>query len=153
MVKILIILILFLSWFIFSGHKENFYIISGIISSFIVFILCLEMGVFRHPGSRFKLNIKIISYPFWLIKEIAVSSYDVAIRVFKSNEEIDSVMEWVPVVHNTDLLKTIYATSITLTPGTICIEVNKDKALVHALTKDNLKGLIEGPMANKINEM
>jgi len=41
-----------------------------------------------------------------------------------------------------DLSKTILANSITLTPGTITIEVKGDEFTVHCLSEKNIEGII-----------
>ena len=48
-----------------------------------------------------------------------------------------------------------YANSITLTPGTITIEVNRRERelLVHALTKAGADGLAEGEMDRRVARM
>jgi multicomponent Na+:H+ antiporter subunit E len=43
-----------------------------------------------------------------------------------------------------------YANSITLTPGTISIDVKPDEILVHALTRDGAAGLLAGEMDRRV---
>ena len=43
-----------------------------------------------------------------------------------------------------------YANSITLTPGTISVDVRHDEILVHALTQAGAEGLIEGEMDRRV---
>jgi multicomponent Na+:H+ antiporter subunit E len=56
----------------------------------------------------------------------------------------------VPATHKSDLSQVIYANSITLTPGTVSVELEKDKILVHALTKEAAEELASGEMAKSI---
>jgi multicomponent Na+:H+ antiporter subunit E len=43
-----------------------------------------------------------------------------------------------------------YANSITLTPGTISVDVKRDEILVHALTRDGAEGLLAGEMDRRV---
>ena len=49
--------------------------------------------------------------------------------------------------------KTIYANSITLTPGTLTLEVENDELEIHTLRGDMLESLERGDMANRIRVM
>ena len=46
----------------------------------------------------------------------------------------------------TDVGKSTFANSITLTPGTIAIEINKESVLVHAIEKKLISDLKSGEM-------
>jgi multicomponent Na+:H+ antiporter subunit E len=50
----------------------------------------------------------------------------------------------------TDVGRTTFANSITLTPGTISVEVGEDQILVHALTRNAALGLADGEMDRKV---
>ena len=58
----------------------------------------------------------------------------------------------VPDNKKTDLGKVIYANSITLTPGTVTMELTENKIKVHTLSKDSAESLQDGRMANKVPE-
>ena len=47
-------------------------------------------------------------------------------------------------------LLTLYANSITLTPGTITVDVDKDRLLIHSVDSDAVQGLKE--MQNQISK-
>ena len=50
----------------------------------------------------------------------------------------------------TDLGKTIYANSITLTPGTVTIGLDGDELTIHALTPAAREGLASGEMDRRV---
>ena len=52
-------------------------------------------------------------------------------------------------VPRTDLGRVVYANSITLTPGTISIDVADGEVLVHALHAESAAGVEEGSMNRK----
>ena len=49
--------------------------------------------------------------------------------------------------------KTIYANSITLTPGTLTLEVDKSNIEVHTLRSDMLESLERGDMADRVRRL
>jgi multicomponent Na+:H+ antiporter subunit E len=64
--------------------------------------------------------------------------------------EIAPVMARIPAPQRTRLGQVVYADSITLTPGTVSIELGDDEILVHALSPDGLADLQGGEMARRV---
>jgi hypothetical protein len=64
-------------------------------------------------------------------------SIDPRIVVFRSNQP--------SVVHHT-----VFANSITLTPGTLTVDLQGDRYLVHAICERTENDLLNGPMARKV---
>jgi multicomponent Na+:H+ antiporter subunit E len=60
-------------------------------------------------------------------------------------------MVWVPATQRTDVGKVIYANSITLTPGTVSVEIENDRILVHAITREAAEGLESGDMDRRVD--
>ena len=52
-------------------------------------------------------------------------------------------------LQETDVGVVTFANSITLTPGTISVEIDNDNILVHAITRDNAFDLEQGVMNEK----
>ena len=59
-------------------------------------------------------------------------------------------MDWIEVKDLSELGVSIYANSITLTPGTISVETKKDKILVHYLEQNGYNDLLSGRMKRKL---
>ena len=80
-------------------------------------------------------------FPLWivflvqLISEIIVANIQVAIIVLSKEMPIGpEVVEYKTKIKS-DLLKTILANSITLTPGTMSVDIKEDTMLIHCLSK------------------
>ena len=52
-----------------------------------------------------------------------------------------------------DLARALYANSITLTPGTISIDVGKDEITVHALSREGAQDLASGEMGERVSAL
>ena len=57
------------------------------------------------------------------------------------------------VSQTSDLGQVIYANSITLTPGTISVDVANGEILVHALSFEGAETLMEGEMDHRVTKM
>lgn len=88
------------------------------------------------------LNYHCLLYFVWLIKEIFASSLAVMKIIWSKNLNIKPVFEWISAEQQNEVGLVIYANSITLTPGTVTIDIANDMLLIHALEQqsiDNLK--------------
>ena len=99
------------------------------------------------------LNYRSILYFLWLLKEILVSSLVVIRIIWSKNLGLDPVFEWVESEQENDTSLVIYANSITLTPGTVTVDVSKDMLLVYALDQSMIDSLKFGSttMAKRVN--
>ncbi len=78
------------------------------------------------------------------------ANIDVMRRVLSPALPIDPVVKWLPAGQTTDLGRVIYANSITLTPGTVSINVEDGRIEVHALSREGMAALEEGDMDARV---
>ena len=67
-----------------------------------------------------------------------------------SDEQASKIIDFLKVKDLSELGVSIYANSITLTPGTISVETKKDKILVHYLEQNGYNDLLSGRMKKKV---
>ena len=81
---------------------------------------------------------RAIPYLAWLLKEIFISSLKVAGVIVSRNLPVSPIIFHAPAAQKSDLGRNIFANSITLTPGTLSLEIEGDDRhiLVHALCGD-----------------
>lgn len=94
--------------------------------------------------------MNLLRYILWLAKEIFLSSIMITKIIWNKNIIISPRLEFIPTDLKNDRARVIYANSITLTPGTISVYLEKDKILVHSLTKEGLNLL---PMEQEIKKI
>ncbi|HBF97339.1 MAG TPA: cation:proton antiporter, partial [Alphaproteobacteria bacterium] len=75
-------------------------------------------------------------YWVWLFKEIVVANLNVARLILRPRMPLSPNFFNAPASQKSDLGKVVFANSITLTPGTVAIEVQGDSILVHTLSAD-----------------
>jgi multicomponent Na+:H+ antiporter subunit E len=95
----------------------------------------------------------MLTYWPWLIKEIVKSAWDVSRIIMHPRLPISPTLLSVKSTQKSDLGRTIFANSITLTPGTISVRVGRGEILVHALTAQTARGLSEGEMDRRVTEL
>ncbi|MDK9712564.1 MAG: Na+/H+ antiporter subunit E [Sulfuritalea sp.] len=134
-------------WLLLSGMFTPFLIVAGIGSAIAVVLLSRRMDVADHEGHPVHLAwVAVLSYWPWLFWEIAKSAWDVTRRVLHPALPVSPVLVEFRPTQTTDLGLVIHANSITLTPGTISVEVEQDRFLVHALTREAGAGLAGSEM-------
>lgn len=80
----------------------------------------------------------------WLLLEVLKAGIDVAYRVLHPRMPISPRIVRFEAPFEDDLPRTILANSITLTPGTITIDVEGRVFTVHSLTEENAEELTAG---------
>lgn len=144
-------LVLFAFWLLLSGFFTAFLILAGIGSSLAVVLFARRMDVVDHEGHPIHLAPRaLLSYWPWLLWEIVKSACTVASIIVRPSLPISPTMVRVRATQKTDVGRTTFANSITLTPGTLSVEVGKDEFLVHALTREGANDLASGEMDRRV---
>lgn len=133
-------------WLLLSGMLSPLFLLLGAASIGIVLWLAARMDVADQEGVPVSLGLRTFAYWPWLIKEIALSNLDVTRRILSPRLPVSPVEFRVTARQATPLGRTIFANSITLTPGTVSMTINGDSILVHALTEEGRDALLAGEM-------
>lgn len=141
-------------WLLLSGHWDtNLLNGLGLASVVLTLVVSLRMGVTDREGHPIQLAPRALLYWPWLIKEIVVANLDVAKAILGLTDGIRPSLFTVKASQKTDLGKTIYANSITLTPGTVTIGMDGDDLTIHALTPAAREGLGTGEMDRRVTRV
>lgn len=89
-------------------------------------------------------------YLLWLIKEIVVAALYVAERVLDPKLGIAPVMHAHRVHFKSDTARVAFANSITLTPGTITIDISEDTFVIHCLNASFSDGISSGDFERRV---
>ena len=85
------------------------------------------------PGGVFP---GILGYMFWLTVEIGKANLMVARHALAVEPKLSPKLFLVPNPPRTSVGKVIFGNSITLTPGTVTVDLREDEILVHGLTEE-----------------
>lgn len=146
--------ILYAFWLLLSGYFTPFLMASGVGCTIAVIGFARRMAVLDREGHPTHLGLPaLLLYWPWLGIEIAKSSWDVTKCILNPALPISPTLTRFQPSQNTDLGLVIHANSITLTPGTISVEVSADEFLVHALTQEGAAGLAGSEMDHRVTAM
>ena len=133
-----LIVILSGTWLLLSGHTSPL-------------LLSLGLGsVADEEGVPVDLLPGLMRYAPWLIIQIIRSNLDVAKRIVNPKLPIHPTVIHVDAAHHTEVGRVTYANSITLTPGTISLDVSEEAIEVHALTEEAASDLMSGEMGRRV---
>lgn len=138
--------VLFVTWLLLSGHYEPLLILLGVASCIVSVAIAHRMDVVDHEGHPIHITPRIFGYVLWLAGEIVKSNIDVARRVLSPRLPISPTLIKVNASQQTELCQVIFANSITLTPGTVTIDLKDNVLLVHALSHEAADDLQSGEM-------
>ena len=143
-------LLLFAFWLLLSGHYDFWFIGLGFISSASAVFLVRRMGIVDAEGLPLDLVPGLLRYAPWLFGTVIQANFDVARRILHPRLPITPTVIRVPAEQRTAPGRVSYANSITLTPGTISLEVSDDEIEVHALSVDAAEDLQSGEMGRRV---
>jgi multicomponent Na+:H+ antiporter subunit E len=147
-------LFLVILWLLLSGHYTSLLISFGLLSVALVVLLALRMDVVDHEGHPLHLDPKaLVIYWCWLLKEIFVSNIYVCRLIVNPSMPISPTVIALRSSQSSDLARVIFANSITLTPGTVTIDVDGDITEVHAITEEVARSLMQGSMDARVTAL
>jgi multicomponent Na+:H+ antiporter subunit E len=138
-------------WLGLSGHFDAVHLVWGLSAVTLVSVLSsrLLFGEEAPPGGFGRLG-RLALYLPWLLGQIALANVDVLLRVLGLREVSPVVVRIDPGL-TTNFGRVALANSITLTPGTVTIDVQEDGVfLVHAISPKVAAWLREGHMVRRI---
>jgi multicomponent Na+:H+ antiporter subunit E len=145
-------LTLFAFWLLLSGIFTPLLIALGAASSVGIALYAKRMNLIDREGHPVHLLLAAVTYWPWLFKEIAKSSWDVARVIVHPRLPVSPVFVRVKASQKTVVGIVAYANSITLTPGTLTVDVIEGEILVHAVTREGAAALVEGDMDRRVSE-
>ncbi len=144
---------LYVLWLLLSGHFEPLLLGLGALSCLIVVIIALRMDVIDHESHPIHLTARLPLYWVWLLWEIVKANITVAKLVWHPALPICPTVVRVRASQQTELGQVIYANSITLTPGTVSLNLEDQHIDVHAITTGLAADLQAGDMDRRVTQI
>jgi multicomponent Na+:H+ antiporter subunit E len=140
---LLLLLALAVSWILWSGLYKPMLLGLGIASCALSAYMAHRMGFFRHQAV-ISLLPQLPAYWWWLLREIFVSSLEVARVILQPSLPISPTVVTLQAKPETPVGQAILGNSITLSPGTVTLDVHEGQLLVHCLTRNGARALLAG---------
>src|SRR5215208_5779695 len=125
---------LYVFWILLSGQGDPFLLGAGAIAALAIALLGWVFDYADDEGHPIEFIPAGLVYWPWLIKEIAKSAIDVSRIILTPSLPITPRLIRITPTQKTAVGLVTFANSITLTPGTITVEIAERRLIVHALT-------------------
>ena len=147
-------IVMFAFWILLSGEFTFILITSGVVASLITAYLSHDIFVGKadlktETGRVFKF----IVYIPWLLWEIILANVEIAYLVLSPKPLVDPQIVRFKNDLKTDLGIVTLAHSITLTPGTVTVDANREEFVIHAIWQKSADGIIGGEMQQKVKKI
>lgn len=137
-------------WILMSGYLTPFLLGAGAASSLAVAWLAHRMDVADREGHPVHLGWSAVTYWPWLLREILKSALDVSKVILDPRlPATPTVVRFKPRQRTVVGLVT-HANSITLTPGTLSVEVGPERFVVHGLTRESANAALDSEMDRRV---
>jgi multicomponent Na+:H+ antiporter subunit E len=141
------------AWLLWSGLYKPLILGLGVVSCLLVFWLVQRMGYFDEELFALRFSLRLMHYWLWLGGQIIRSSIDVTRIVFHPKLPISPRVVDIKVESPHPFDQVVLGNSITLTPGTLSMDVYKGVIKVHSLTEQGAQDLLEGEMNRRVAEV
>ena len=140
-------------WLLLSGHYTALILSLGVVS-----VLAVTWFVWRMDRVDGELGVlpmrpRLLYYLLWLMWQVVLSNIDLVRRIWDPTLPIRPTWQRLDIKVTSTLAKTLYANSITLTPGTLTTDVREDHFMVHSLSPDGIEELRKGAMEKQIQHL
>ena len=139
-------------WLINSGYFQGFLLSLGLFSVIGVMLLTWRMDVLDHGHPTFNFSARLPYFIAWLSWEIIKSNIDV-VKCILLPSRIRPTVLTLKASQQSEVGRVIYANSITMTPGTVTLDIQGDTLEVHALTRVAAEGLKAGEMDRQVKRL
>lgn len=124
-------LILWLTWVLIAGFTLPEVLLGGAVALILSLLIARYVSYsFTLKGVAGLFKFIFVFIPVFLYK-LVLANFDIAYRVLSPSLPINPRIVKVPTNLKSDFQKLVLANSITLTPGTLSLDVEEDGLLIH----------------------
>ena len=152
--------ILFGMWLVLSPKRDWPHLTLGVLSAGVIALLSARLVAqappIAEPNGRTLLQMpwhRLAAYLPWLGVQVVIASLQVASVVLHPRLPVSPRVLRFRVRYPHTLAQLTLANSITLTPGTVTLDVDGDEFLVHALTESSGRDLERGTMPDRVSTL
>ncbi len=147
-------ILLFGLWLLLSGHYTGLLISLGFLSALGASLIAARMGVLDGEGLPMNILIRLPKIILWLVWEILKSNWGVIKVIINPSLAAPKIVS-VQASQKTTAGLVTFANFITLTPGTVSVDVNESDnvILVHGLTDEFSDGVLSPEMDTRVSAL
>lgn len=139
---------LFATWCALSGMFDSFHLASGIVAAL------LGAAAYRWRNNLPPLPLlRFLGYMAWVMWQVVLSNLRVARLAFAPASRLAPRLIRKPPAVSGELPLAVVGCSITLTPGTVTIDIGPSELVVHALDKASAREIEEDVLARRVSRV
>jgi multicomponent Na+:H+ antiporter subunit E len=140
-------------WLVLSGHVEPLPLALGALSVALVCWLAWRADLDRHHGMSARFALRLPLFALWLGMKVLVSALAVVRKAWSPRLVLRPVVAPTPARDLPELAQVVYANAITLTPGTLSLDIDDNHIEVHSLEPAGVEELREGAMLRRVRQL
>ena len=140
-------------WLLLSGYIQPLLLGFGAVSVIVVLFVLKRMDAVDQETLKTGTGLRLMRYLPWLIGQIISSSLQVTKLIWGPADKVSPSLAIIKADNIPPHRRALYANSITLTPGTLSVDLVDDEITVHALQKSSIEELEQGAMERKITQL
>lgn len=148
-------LLYFLLWVIFNGNFTLEIAVFGVVIAAAVFAFTCKFADYSIEKEKmlFRNLFRIIRYVVILVIEIVKANFAVVHLILSEEEEVEPALVTFQADLKTAAGRSALANAITLTPGTITVQLEDNVYTVHCLDETLAEGIDESIFAEMMKEI
>lgn len=143
-------LLLLALWMILSGKMSAFLLGVGVLLVIILVWQSLALEPLEPKGRPPIRFLRAATYAPWLFWQMILSAFQVAGVILRPSRNLDPQLIEFHCEQPSLQAGVLLAGSITLTPGTVTVDLADNRYTVHALTRQGANDLLAGDMARRV---
>ncbi|MDP5065041.1 MAG: Na+/H+ antiporter subunit E [Haliea sp.] len=147
---LLAVIALFLVWLLWGGLYKTPVLQLGIASCVLVTWLTWRMALPDQQAHSIALIYRVPLYWAWLLWEMVVTNIQVLRLVLGPRSALSPTIVDIDASASSKFALTLLGNSITLTPGTLTINIDGTKITAHCLTRSAAQDLRAGAMSRRV---
>jgi len=137
-------------WLVLSGHFEPLMLALGAVAVTVVCSMTWRAEVYFHRDLTLPFLLCLPRFLLWLGVQVLVSAVAVVRKVWSPRLRLRPVVASTPARDLPELSQVTYANAITLTPGTLSLDIGEKLIRVHSLEQADIDELRKGGMLRRV---
>jgi multicomponent Na+:H+ antiporter subunit E len=146
----ILLLVLVSAWLLWSGLYKPLLLGLGAFSCLVSLYIAHRMGALDDSVFSWHVVPRLPRYWAWLLKEIVISSFEVAKIIVKRDLQTSPILIEFDAVSLDPVGQAILGNSISLTPGSVTLDIHEGKLTVHCISQAGADALLEGEMNRRV---
>jgi multicomponent Na+:H+ antiporter subunit E len=148
--KVSLGLVLAALWLALSGKLEPLFLLFGALTVGFAVWTASRMAIVDRESHPIHMSGRLLHFWALLIRDIVLANLQVAREILRPRLAITPTVVEFQSQQDSDLGKVILGNAITLTPGTVTLDIEGSRFRVHGLTRESAEEAASGTMDRRI---